>query len=492
MVDSAVSGIYNDRMIVDLEIYPEQLTLTELAARIEAALRGALPDCVWIVAEIASVSHAASGHCYLELVEKRAGEVAAKMRANIWARTWRPLRAQFERATGVSLKAGMQVLIFARVDYKGQFGLSLNVQDIDPSYSLGEMARRKRETLARLETEGLLDRNRSHVLPLVPQRIALISSAAAAGYGDFCHQLEANPRGYRFAHRLFSALVQGAGAEASLCAALRRVSALSGCFDVAVIVRGGGSSVDLDCFDGYELAAAIARCPMPVITGIGHLRDDSVADAAAYLHRKTPTDVADFLIGLASDFEEALLCGAGALIREAQGLLRERLSVLAQLAFRFDRDASGRLVAARRGLEAVGGRLARSTQAASGSCGAELVRCRAEIERVTAAKIATGDMELRLRAQACRAYAPRSVERAQDRLQAVEAAVTHLDPVQVLRRGYSITRQRGRVLKSAAAALPGETLDTTLTDGSIQSVLLSTETRDGTSSGRIDGNVGKG
>ena len=249
-----------------------------------------------------------SGHCYLDLVEKdeKSDKVLARARATIWASTYRMLKPYFETTTGYELSSGIKILVLARVEFHPVFGLSLNIQDIDPIYTLGDLERKKREILQRLEKEGVLHMNKEIPLAVVPQKIAVISSLTAAGYEDFMDQLGGNPYGYRFYIRLFPAVMQGEQAEQSIIGSLERIFEYESHFDAVVIIRGGGSKSDLACFDSYDLAYHVSQFPLPVITGIGHEQDDTITDLVAHTRMKTPTAVADFFIDKLSTFEESL------------------------------------------------------------------------------------------------------------------------------------------------------------------------------------------
>jgi exodeoxyribonuclease VII large subunit len=238
-------------------------TLSELNTAIKATLELAFPEMVWVVAEISEIRHNSKGHCYLELVEREEEETLAQIRANIWAYTFRNLASKFEKATGESLKQGMKVLLQVTVTFHEVYGLSLNVKDIDPTYSLGEMARKKREVIERLTKEGLINLNKQIHLSLVPQRIAVISSETAAGYGDFINHLDDNPYGYKIFYTLYQSLMQGQEAEASIIAALKQIREHIKLHDAVVIIRGGGSQIDLSCFDTYSLAVEVAKFPLP-------------------------------------------------------------------------------------------------------------------------------------------------------------------------------------------------------------------------------------
>ncbi len=283
------------------------LSLFELHQQIKEELEIAFPESYWVVAEIAQVNvDRRKGHCYLTLVDKGddARQMLAQARATIWGARYQMLSRYFEEKTGQPLKAGLKILLQASVRFHELYGLSLDVSNIDPNYTIGDLARQRQETLKRLEAEGLLEANKQLQLPLVPQRLAVISSATAAGYQDFIHQLENNSYGYLFSSTLFPAVVQGNEAPSSVAAAMAKIAKAKAQFDAIILIRGGGSQTDLSCFDDYKIAAAIGHSPLPVLTGIGHERDESIADLVANTRLKTPTAVAGFLIDRFREAEE--------------------------------------------------------------------------------------------------------------------------------------------------------------------------------------------
>jgi len=275
------------------------MTLYELNHQVSKALNKAFPSPLWVQAEISDFRLATNGHCYMELIEKgenSSGQLVAKARAMIWSFKYYQLSSFFEQTTGERLRNGLKVLVEVQVQMHESYGYSLVIQNIDPSFSIGEMARRRREIIKRLTDEGMIDMNRSLPFPELPQRIAVISAPTAAGYGDFCHQLENNEWGVRFYVKLFPAMMQGEQTERSVIEALDRIADNLALFDLVVIIRGGGSGSDLSSFDSYELAVNIANFPLPVVTGIGHERDRSVCDEVAHTSVKTPTAAAALLI----------------------------------------------------------------------------------------------------------------------------------------------------------------------------------------------------
>jgi len=283
----------------------ERLKLSELNGLVKKAVGEAFTAPVWVIGEISELKMNRSGHCYLNLIEKEENgdAIVAQARATIWSYTYRMLRPYFESTTGQQLTEGLKVLVSVSVEFHELYGYSLNIRDIDPTYTLGDMARRRLEIIARLQAEGVANMNKELDLPLVPQKIAIISSSTAAGYQDFIDQLTNNAAGYHFFFKLFPSVMQGNQAESSIIAALEQIYVYENFFDAVVIIRGGGSQADLSCFDNYNLAYFITQFPLPVITGIGHEKDDSIVDMVAHTRLKTPTAVAEFLISGVASFD---------------------------------------------------------------------------------------------------------------------------------------------------------------------------------------------
>ena len=299
----------------------KQYTLSELCDCINGVLSVELGDAYWVRAEIASLTE--RGHCYMELVEKaKNNSIAAKLRATCWQHIYHLLAAYFANETGQTLSVGMQVLLQVEVSFHAVYGLSLNVVGIDPTFTLGDIARQRQQTILRLQEDGVMDLQRTLSMPLLPRRVAVISAADAAGYGDFCHQLQSNAAGFMFRTQLFAAVMQGEQSPASIIAALERIAAAVEDYDVVVIVRGGGATTDLRNFDDYSLAFDCANFPLPIIAGVGHTRDVSVVDMVVHTSVKTPTAAAEWLINAMQEQADRL------------GELYLRLQRVAQMAIR--------------------------------------------------------------------------------------------------------------------------------------------------------------
>lgn len=422
-------------------------TLSELNTAIKVTLERAFPESVWVVAEISEMRCNSRGHCYLELVEREEEETSAESRANIWAYTFRILSSKFEKATGETLKQGMKVLLHVNVTFHEVYGLSLNVRDIDPTYSIGEMVRTKREVIKRLTKAGVLNLNKQIPLPLVPQRIAVISSAMAAGYGDFVDHIDNNSPGYKINYALYQALMQGQEAEKSILSCLKEISEKMTLYDAVAIIRGGGSKIDLSCFDSYNLAFEVATFPLPVITGIGHERDDTVVDMVAHTKLKTPTAVAEFLISGMGIFEERLLDAESALINHVRELLREENHRLQNFVQQFRHIVRHRLSEE---VNTLGTALHRLIYGTTQIIEGHNNRLKLGMNRLS------GGLRIVFHEH-------------KSRLKTFEHAIRLLDPVNVMKRGYSVTYLRGKAIKNSKELVTGDIIRTEVYKGNVNS-----------------------
>ena len=393
--------LYNRRPELPPTLPPAPLGLTDLLGRVRQALQQQLADSYWVVAEVSDLTlpRFAGAHCYLTLTEQttdsRGTPLKAQARATLWSQRYQQLAPAFERATGQPLRPGLKLLLRVQVRFHEQYGLSLDVVALDPSYTVGELALLRLKTLRLLEEKGLLERQKRLALPLAPQRLAVISSPTAAGFQDFVQQLDEAP--YDFALTLFPALMQGDEAPASIRAALTAVRARRGQFDVVVIIRGGGSRADLVAFDEYGLAAAVGAFPLPVLAGIGHERDEALVDLTAHRALKTPTAVAVFLVERLARLEGVLLGLGEQVVALARRQLAQRHTRLDQLSGRSRYAAHRQLDAAREALHA------RARQAAQGpreqlrQLGLGLGRFRHQLPRAARHALAREQLGLRQR-----------------------------------------------------------------------------------------------
>lgn len=431
---------------------PDALSLTELNRLVKTALDEALPGTYWVRAETSEVRvNATSGHCYLELVEKdeTSGQLVAKSRGTIWARNFAVLRTYFEQETKQTFISGLKVLVNVSVEYHELYGLSLTVHDIDPSYTLGDMARKRMEVIRRLQEEGVFDLNKELTLAILPQRIAVISSPTAAGYEDFVNQLTHNDYGFPFYVKLFPALMQGEKTEESVIAALDRIYAHRELFDVVVLIRGGGSAADLSSFDSYTLAANCAQFPLPIITGIGHERDDSVVDNVAHTRMKTPTAVAAFLINRMAE-QLALLDELRRTVCEAtRNQLTVKKTTWQILATRFPVFVTGHLERHRTSLHTLAARLSSVPQL---------------LEKHTE--------QLELVPVHIRKAADAMLTRHTHELALSEQHIKLASPDHILKRGYTLTLKDGKIVKHAADLSAGDEISVRFTDGERKGKIL--------------------
>lgn len=425
------------------------LSLFELNNLVKQTLELSLPDAYWVQAELSEVRINYAGHCYIEFVQKdeKSNALVAKARGNIWKSIYYMLKPYFEKETGQEFCAGIKVLVQVQVEFHELYGYSLTVLDIDPTYTLGDMARRRREILKKLEDEGVLNLNKELELPMLTQRIAVISSATAAGYGDFCNQLENNSYGFVFYSKLFPAVMQGNQVENSIIAALNAVYNEMDKWDAVVIIRGGGSTSDLSGFDTYDLAANVAQFPLPIITGIGHERDDTVLDCVSHTRVKTPTAAAEFLINHLHDTAEELDNNAKVLIE----LVMERMSNEKE---RLDRLVGRIPYQVSRRLEQEHFRQEKLVQQMQGT--ARL--------RFSKEENVLGLLKQRL---TLAVYS--RMEKENHRLKLIEQQTRAASPEHILKRGYSITLLDGKAVKDVSKVKVGDTLETLVMNGIIKS-----------------------
>ena len=451
------------------------LTLGELAYLIKSTIQSSLNDEYWVAAEIAQINYNYnSGHCYLDLAEKQNDATTAKMRAAIWASNFRQINNNFRTMTGQELQSGMKILMLARVTFHEVHGLSLNIRDIDPRYTLGEMALKRRQIIERLTKEGIIEKNRQLGLPPVLQKIAVISSMSAAGYGDFQSRLNNNPYGYRFYHRLFQAHMQGEKAEESILGALKKCIALRAHFEVIVIIRGGGSIVDLHCFDSYPLAKLIALSPLPVFTGIGHERDETVIDRVANQRLITPTAVAEFLIYAAKKFEDSVDNLRQRLLIRTNTLLEREEHSVNNFAESLKRHAKHYFKTATNTLKNNIYLLQTNALAALKTPFVDLKAYEGRLKNAGNVLLKNSGRKLKDYRKVLGVHPWHMLSIQSQKIENYETKIDLLDPHNVLSRGYSITCLNGKILKGTGRVRKGDIINTRLHEGSITSIVEST------------------
>lgn len=447
------------------------ISLYELMCGIRNALHSKLPDSFWVRAEISEGrQNANNGHFYCRFIEKnKEGVTVASADGIIWAGTFLSLRFRFERETGREFGAGIKVLVRVRVKFHERYGLSLVVEEIDPSYTLGDMVRRRKEIMSQLTAEGVADLNKRLPLPRLLLRIAVITSETAAGYGDFCNHLAYGGAAFNFTTRLFPAIMQGDGTESSVINALNEISAESWHWDAVVIIRGGGAVSDLNGFDTYLLAANVAQFPLPVITGIGHDRDETVLDLVANTSCKTPTAAAGFLIERAAGEKDVIDKCADRLRNCAQNRLaaqKQRInSVMTLLPAVFLRTVDGGKARFRILSE-------RLPNAVRNMCRDEHSRCERIAIRIemNARNMAAGLQERMARlSERLRLAVPAMISRQRQRMESCERGIRLAQPERVLKLGFSLTLKNGRAVTDTAMLMPGDEITTRLSHGEVVS-----------------------
>lgn len=409
----------------------QHITLRELQHRVKSALEGQFALPVWVSAEISEIKVNYSGHCYLELVEKGGdnGVPTAQARAVVWRSHYPRISGYFEAETGQRLSSGIRILAKVLVTYHELYGFSLQITDIDPSYTLGDMERQRQQTIAQLQQDGVWDMNREAPMPAVVQRIAIVSSANAAGYQDFRKELEKSP--YRFSLTLFDAFMQGAAAEESIVEALCSVAGQLEKFDAVVLIRGGGSASDLNCFNAYRLCSHVAQFPLPVVTGIGHDKDTSVADMVAHTALKTPTAVAGWLV--------------------------ERMA-----------EVDG-------WLDYAALQLHDTTTAAMHASEVRLERLSGEVRRLSGELLTRQTLRLEHFAALLPEAARDFLTRQNVRLGNAAELIAGRSPERILRLGFAVVRTGGKAVTSAGAVAEGEQVEIEVSDGRINAIVKQKE-----------------
>ncbi len=406
------------------------LSLSELNLNVREVIRQEFNESYWVRAETSDVRHHRNGHCYLEFIEKaRDGQtIVAKARGTIWSSTFNLLKPYFEKETGQPFTSGITVLVSVTIDFHETYGYSLFVNDIDPSYTIGEVARNRMLVLKRLEEEGVLTLNKELILPEPLNRIAIISSPTAAGYEDFQNQLEHNTVGAVFHTKLFPAIMQGDRSEGSIITALEQIYQHKHLFDVVVIIRGGGASSDLNSFDSYLLATNCAQFPLPIISGVGHERDVTVLDTVAHTRVKTPTAAAEFLINTAAVTINHLIFLQDSIVSLSRGILNKNESQLNALS--------------------------------------------KDLYYNSRALLHNSESNLNILKDRLKGVVKHSLEKERFDIQRYEHFVSLSLPENMLKRGYTITTRNGKTIKSISDVAVGEVIQTRFLDGEVDSKII--------------------
>ncbi len=406
----------------------KHITLLELNRLVREVIESEMPHEYWVEAEL-SECRESRGHCYMELIEKdeHSATPIAKASAKCWAQKWMLVRPYFERTTGQRLAAGMKVLLKVYPQFHEAYGFSWIVTDIDPTYTMGDMARKRQEIIRQLKEEGVFELQKELELPVFSQRIAVISSETAAGYGDFCNQLSDNPYGFQFRTWLFPAIMQGEGTGQSIIAALEKIYTIINQFDCVVIIRGGGATSDMSGFDTLELAENVANFPIPIITGIGHERDESILDMVSHMRVKTPTAAAALLIDHLKIVLDTINNSQNSITRSVQ----QKLSTL----------------------------------------NAQLLTVSEAIPRLFSIVKTRHEARLDAFGQKIPMLIERRLTNTCHQLEILEEKVKSLDPQLLLKRGYSITLHNGKAVRDPRQLHQGDEIETRLEKGTLKSII---------------------
>jgi exodeoxyribonuclease VII large subunit len=405
-------------------------TLSDLAKSLRSVIERNYSSSYWVKAEIAKLNHyPRSGHCYPDLVEKLGDQVMAQMRAIMWASDFKAANQQFIEVTGEPLREGMAILFQTSVTFHPVHGLSLLIHQVEPTFTLGQMAHEKQKTLERLKQEGIFDKNKALPMPLLPRKLAVISVETSKGYHDFLKIIQGYSEQYGIWHHLFPALLQGEKAVEGITGQLRRIRKAAALFDMVAIIRGGGGDVGLNAYDHYTLAREIALFPIPVITGIGHATNETVAEMVAWQNKITPTDVAYFVLGRFTDFDHRVQKARDLIALSARSLISQQE--------------------------------------------VHLIRQASLLGSFSVKAIEKEHRSLQHLGQMLRSSSHRLLDSQQRDLTHLQGKIKLLNPEEILRRGYSVTSINGQSLKSTRNLKPGDRISTRLFNGSLQSIIES-------------------
>jgi exodeoxyribonuclease VII large subunit len=452
----------------------EKMSLTELQLVIRDSLYMALPDMYWVVAEISEIKENYAGHCYLELIEKHPEEknVRARVKAIIWSNRYRFLRSFFENITGESLKEGLKILIKIKVEYHELYGLSLVISDIDPAFTIGEMAVKRQQIIKRLEDDGVFSMNKEIDFPVVPQRIAVISSKNAAGYTDFINQLTGNSFGYAFYTALIETAMQGSETEQGVINAFDKIAENLHLFDLVVLIRGGGSQSDLSWFDSYSIAYHVTQFPLPVITGIGHDKDLSVTDMVANKSLKTPTAVADFLIDCMKEADNQLIEMSTEITDISRKIIEKNRNRIETSAIRLIPLSRMFISCVKDDLAGKSLEIINTGKAYIIKAGFTPANQNSRLISLIKSCLTNKKSHIERTVQNLTFFASAMLKRNDVRITGLNNTLNILSPENVLKRGYTITSLNGRILKTCEEIKVDDQIHTLFSDGTVRSRVL--------------------
>lgn len=449
------------------------VSLIEINSLIKSIIKENLRS-YWLTAEISEMTINYSGHCYLEFIQKdeKTDRVLARARGTIWANTFRMIKPYFETTTGRPFSEGIKVMVRVTVEFHEVYGLSLNILDIEPTYTVGEIAIRKQKILEKLKSEGVIDMNKELYLSYIPQRIAVISSKTAAGCEDFFDQIKTNPHNFKFYLKLFPAVMQGNEAESSIIKQLDKIYQYSENFDAVVIIRGGGATADLECFNSYWLAYNITQFPLPVLTGIGHEQDDSVVDMVAHTRLKTPTAVAEFLIDCMSVAESELHELEEQIADFAREILEWNRNTLKENAYSLNKQINSVILRENKKLNTVYSTYITSTKNKLSNQKIKLTRTQIYIEQKGIGFLSKKSEHLRNELNRMQNSLKLTLTILNHNIDNFSKTVELNNPMHILEKGYSITLHNGKIIKDGNLLQPDDNIDTIYYNGKTKSKIL--------------------
>jgi exodeoxyribonuclease VII large subunit len=456
-----MAEIINDRKI---------FSLLEVTLSIQKTIAERYTTSFWVKAEMNKLNHYShSGHCYPELVEKKDGRVVAQIKANLWKSDYQRINATFLSLLKEPLKDGIKILFSASISFDPSHGLSLRILDIDPSFSLGELEREKIETISKLKKEGIYDANRRLTLPLLPQRLAIISVETSKGYSDYLKVIEQNPWGYKFFNFLFPAVLQGERSVVSILDQLRRIKKVKHHFDAVAIIRGGGGDVGLSSYNNYTLAREIALFPIPVFTGIGHSTNETVTEMVSFQNAITPTELADYLLQRFHDFSAPVKRAEEIIVEKVRRILTDEQLNLRNFVRYFKSITVNNLLRNNHDIEASSRSLIQHAKFHLKQNKLAIKSFREQLYKSPAEAIVVQKEDISKTILSLNKNISSFIQGKKVRLEALEKNINHMDPVNILKRGFTITTHNGRVLKSYKDVSPGDQLTTMMADGHVTS-----------------------
>lgn len=458
-----MSEIANDRKV---------FTLLEVSKSVQKTISERYKSTFWVKAEMNKLNHYShSGHCYPELIEKKDGKIIAQIRSNLWRDDYQNINNNFLKTLKEPLKDGIKILFLARLGFDPVYGISLQILDIDPSYTLGDLQKEKQNTIIQLQSEAIFSLNKTRELPLLPQRIAVISVATSKGFVDFAQVLDHNPWGYKFFHYLFPSILQGEKAVIGIISQLKRIERVCEHFDVVAIIRGGGGDVGLSCYNNYELSKAVALFPIPVITGIGHATNETVCEMVSYQNAITPTKIAEFLIQKFHNFSVPLQKARDLIIDKSSRLISDEKTKLQSEVKLFRSVSETILQRNRNAIDQSTMVLVQQSQFMIKSNLTLMNGFNEQISKLSLLQIRQGAILLKRWQDSLYIQSKLRAKQEVLQLQNLEKNLKNLDPINILKRGFSITRINGKAVTDIAQVERGQEIETQVYQGKITSTI---------------------